>query len=332
MSTTTVIDGRFTLIQTPLPEKRNSFAEDVERGLRERPRYIPSRYFYDYRGSQLFEQITRLPEYYLTRSETEILRQQADQIVQDLPPRIQVVELGSGSSQKTRLLLSALLQKGAQVRYSPVDISGEMLRISARSLLNDFPRLEITALAAEYQQALRELSPFHDHPKLVLWLGSSIGNYTPAQAIRFLRELREQLREDDELLIGMDLRKDEAILHAAYNDAAGITAEFNRNLLQRINRELGANFHLSAFSHEARFFPEPGCMKMFLRSEEEQAVKIDAINQTFNFERGERIHTEDSYKFSREKIREIAADSGFNLKKQWFDSRKYFSLNLFKPA
>src|ERR1043166_1189920 len=253
----------FRLLELTAGDPVAEFARDVAAGLTAEPKQLSCRYFYDREGSRLFEAICELPEYYLTRAETEILQSHAREIAALFPNDVTVIELGSGNAVKTRLLLQALLTS-RQVRYVPIDICRPVLEESAADLLNRFPALEIVAVAAEYHEGLRHLRSQSDRPRLILWLGSNIGNFTRAEAATFLRHIQGTMTSADRMLVGVDLRKDQAILEEAYDYAAGVTAAFNLNLLVRINREMDGNFDCSAFRHRAIFNQDLGRMEMYL--------------------------------------------------------------------
>jgi L-histidine N-alpha-methyltransferase len=307
-----------------------SFGRDVAEGLRARPKRLSCVYFYDEEGASLFEQICSLDEYYLTRAEREILLAHAADIAELYPQGALVAELGSGNAEKTRVLLAAMLQRGS-VRYLPIDVSEEMLALTAESLAREFPSLAVEPVAGDYEAGLNRLSRYRGFPRLVLWLGSSIGNLHRAQAAAFLAGVRRKLAPGDRLLVGIDLRKSAAVLELAYDDALGVTARFNLNLLTRISKELGADFDLSAFRHVARYNQPEGRVEMYLESTRTQVVHIRALNLEIHFRAGERIHTENSYKYSRQEIRGLARGAGLRIVSQWFDAQKRFSLNLFEP-
>src|SRR5215468_1144444 len=296
---------RFRLVDLTEGDPFAELARDVTAGLTAEPKHLSCRYFYDREGSRLFAAICELPEYYLTRAETEILQRHAREIAALFPDDVTVIELGSGSAVKTRLLLDALVP-GRRVRYVPIDICRPVLEESTADLLQRFPSLEIVAVAAEYHEALRHLRRKSDRPRLLLWLGSNIGNFTRAEAATFLRRIRDTMTPADRMLVGVDLRKDRAVLEAAYDDAAGVTAAFNLNLLARINHELGGNFDLSAFQHRAIYNEEVGRIEMYLVSTRAQSVTIRRLGLTVRFAAGETVHTEYSYKYSLAEIHAVA--------------------------
>jgi dimethylhistidine N-methyltransferase len=320
-------NSRFHLIELTQVDPVADFAEDVSAGLTATPKHLSCRYFYDREGSRLFEAICELPEYYLTRSETEILQSHAREIAGLFPGDVTVIELGSGNAVKTRLLLEALLPS-RRVRYVPIDICRPVLEQSADDLLLRFPALEIAAVAAEYHEGLKHLRNESDRQRLILWLGSNIGNFTRTEAAEFLRRIQETMTPADHLLVGVDLRKDRAVLEAAYDDAAGVTADFNLNLLVRINRELDGNFYCGAFQHRAIYNQDLGRIEMYLVSTRPQRVTIGRIGLTVDFAEGEAIHTENSYKYSLAEINVIAATAGLHDQRFWQDSLGRFSLHL----
>lgn len=344
---------RFTLAPIDPANPAASLAEEVRAGLAGMPKRLPCRFFYDEAGSRLFEQICELPEYYVTRAEREVLAARADEIVARLPLReasAELVELGSGSATKTRLLIDALLRRQRSLRYVPVDISRSALEESARVLLAAYPTLSVDAVAAEYRDGLRYLARggaldgctadgtggahSGDKPgsRLLLWLGSNVGNLTRDEAAAFLREVRDLMDAGDRLLIGIDRRKDRAVLERAYDDAQGVTARFNKNLLRRINDDLGGDFDLDMFAHRAVYHEDEGRIAMYLVSTHAQVVTVGALDLRVPFAAGEVIHTEDSYKYSDEEIHGLAAGAGFAVERQWVDAGERFSENLFQPA
>lgn len=319
--------SRLAIRQAPRESAGQDFAADVRAGLTATPKTLPPKYFYDPLGSQLFEAICQLPEYYPTRAETEILTRHAAQIAGWLPGPLGLVELGSGSAVKTRLLIEALLARQARLHYQPIDISATILEQSARALLNDYPGLKITAHADDYTRGLGAVE--RDGGRLlVLFLGSNIGNYDPDRARELLADVRRRLRPGDGLLLGADMRKPAAALEAAYDDALGVTAAFNLNLLLRINRELGGEFDLARFAHRAVFNPGPGRVEMHLVSRDAQRVPIRALGLVAEFVAGETIHTESSYKYDPAQLAALAADVGLSPARVWLDSREQFSCNL----
>jgi len=297
-------------------DRRTQLAADVRRGLAGTTKRLPPKYFYDDRGSRLFEAICALPEYYLTRTEHALLGDIADAVIAATRPA-QLVELGSGSAQKTRLLLDALGRTHPSAAYVPIDVSESTLRRSAAALRADYPALRVHAIVADYERGLPRLAPAV--PRLVVFLGSTIGNFVPPDDVTFLAGLRRQLRRGDYLLLGVDLVKSVDRLHAAYNDAAGVTAEFNRNVLRVLNRELGADFDPARFEHVAFYDPAAAQIEMHLRATAAHTVRIAALDLPVTFAAGETIHTETSRKFTRATAAAMLAAGGFRLV-QWYPS------------
>jgi len=319
---------RFTLIDAGEEQGQAAFARDVRDGLTRSPKSLPCRYFYDREGSRLFEEICELPEYYLPAAERRILQARAGEIASLLSRGTALVELGSGSAAKTRMLIGALLRRQETLRYVPVDISRAALRESCRGLLNDYPALEIVAVAGDYEEGLGRLKSLVPGPMLVLWLGSNVGNLDRVEAAAFLRRIRLLMSAGDRILVGIDLRKESALLEKAYDDSRGVTARFNRNLLVRINRELGGDFPVEAFHHWALYDPRAGRVEMRLVSTRPQPVRIQQLGLEVRFEAGETIHTEDSYKYSLPEIETLAATAGLRVERRWLDEGRLFSVNL----
>lgn len=306
----------------PVQSPRRQFERDVLRGLRDEHKYIHSKYFYDEQGSRLFERITELDEYYLTRTELSIMKRHGQEMGEQIGPRVMLVEYGSGSSVKTRVLLDHLQDP---VAYVPVDISAEHLQKSAESLQRDYPEIEVLPVAADFTKAFRlpdsSRSPSH---AAVYFPGSTIGNFSAVEAQRLLSHVVPLCGTGGGLLIGIDLQKDPAVIEAAYNDAEGVTACFNLNLLQRINRELGADFDLLKYRHLAIYEPGPGRVETFIVSERKQGVTV--AGRKIEFEEGERIHTEYSHKYTVAGFAQIAAVVGLELHRSWIDDRDYFAV------
>ncbi len=308
-----------------------SLRDDVRAGLAERPRTLPPKWFYDKVGSDLFTEITRLPEYYPTRAEREILRREADRIAA-YSAASTVVELGSGSSEKTRLLLDALDRRGALRRYVAVDVSAEALLDAATGLLGDYPGLHVHAVVADFESQLH-LLPVHDGPRLFVFLGGTIGNFEPTARAKFLRSLAaESMGPADRLLLGTDLVKSPAVLVPAYDDASGVTAEFNRNVLRVLNRELGADFDVDSFEHLAVWDDRAEWIEMRLRTPVAQRVQIPAVDLVLELAAGEQIRTEISAKFRPEGVRTELAAAGLDLSAWWTDGAGRFGLSLSAPA
>ena len=331
-------EGRLRIAGGERPDVVGAFAEDVRAGLTSTPKRLSCRYFYDAEGSRLFDAICELPEYYLTRTEAGILEQRAAELAArfDAPPTL--VELGSGSASKTRLLIDAFLARHGTLRYRPIDVALEALELSSRALLADHPGLEVDGLAAEYEEGLTELARERTGPigsgnaRLVLWLGSSIGNFDRDGAKAFLTSVRRTLGPRDRMLVGIDHRKEKAVLEAAYDDAAGVTARFNRNLLVRINRELGGDFAPERFGHRAVYDEAAGRIEMYLVSEEDVNVSIEGLSLAVRFAAGETVHTENSTKYSATEIDDLVDVSGFDTEARWTDDGDLFSVSLLAPG
>ena len=306
------------------------FAEDVRRGLSSHPKQLFPKYLYDELGSQLFEAICLLPEYYPTRAENEILTRYADEIVGLTGQPNTLIEMGSGSASKTRLLIEALLRSQADLLFIPVDISASALESSSRILLQSYPRLRVEAYAAEYFNGLEVLSHTQRGRTLALFLGSNISNFEPAEAQAFLRATSTMLRQGDALLLGADLKKEREVLEAAYNDAHGVTAAFSRNILARINRQLGGHFDLRTFRHSALFNEAKSRIEIHLESTKSQTISVDLLELQVQFAEGELIHAENSYKYDLDAICGLALQSGFECERTWLDQQKQFSSNLLR--
>jgi dimethylhistidine N-methyltransferase len=309
---------------------RRRFVEAVRDGLTGRLRRLPCQYFYDDAGSALFEKICQLPEYYLTRTEDAILREHAGGMV-DLgndangrSERPTMIELGSGSAEKTRRLIAAALARYGTLHYVPIDVSAAAVEASCRQLVRTFPTLRVTGFVGDYHASLAGIAARFPGPKLVMFLGSSIGNYEPAEAVALLADVARVMGPDDRFLLGTDLVKDRLRLERAYDDAQGVTARFNRNLLTRINRELGADFAPGRFRHQAVFRADLARVEMHLVSLADQSVTIPAAELTVRLAEGESIHTENSHKYTLESLARLAAESGFVEEAAWTDARGWF--------
>jgi dimethylhistidine N-methyltransferase len=306
---------------------RPAIAADVVRGLTSTAKFLPPRLFYDARGSELFEAITRLPEYYLTRTERAIFEQYADEMIAAAGRGLSIVELGAGTAEKTTVLLRAALRRQMSLSYYPVDVASSALEVARQRLAEELPRLIVQPIVADYTQGLAQLTEIRGR-KLVLYIGSSIGNFEPNEAADILKRIREGLSAGDSILLGTDLVKKASILNAAYNDKQGVTAAFNLNILARINRELGADFNLRRFRHEAVWNPASSRIEMYLVSLAPQVVKIPSLDLRLPFAEGERIHTENSYKFTPEMVNRIFCAAGLTLERSWNDSQEQFAVHL----
>lgn len=306
------------------------FAEEILAGLQATPKTLSSKYFYDDVGSQLFQQITSHGDYYPTRKELEILQQ----IQRKLPNTfgdnaVEIIELGVGDGHKTQLLLDGFLASGREVHYTPIDISHKAMTLLEDNLPQN-PALHVHGIVGEYLQALEQLDATADRSRLLLFLGSNIGNFDYQQSTAFLSNIRSRLQPGDHLLIGFDLKKDIGVLTRAYNDSDGITRAFNLNLLSRINRELDANFDVSKFDHVGIYNPTLGAMESYLISTESQCVSLGAMDAEISFRAYEPIHTEYSFKFLRDDIEELCAVSGFKVVEHFSDAQGYFIDSLWR--
>jgi len=308
-----------------------SFEEDVKQGLTAKQKRLHSKYFYDSTGDELFQEIMGLPEYYLTSAELEIFQNQTNTILEVFNNEhrfFDLLEFGAGDGMKTKILVKELLNNGAKFRYLPIDISQAVLEGLEKDFHSEFPTLEIEPRNKDYFSALSDVYSESDNPKLVLFLGSSIGNFNKKSAVVFLSELKQKLKKGDQALIGFDLRKNPHTIISAYNDSKGVTKRFNLNLLSRINRELGADFDLSKFDHYPFYDPETGLAKSYIVSLEEQSINLKNCGVTVHLDKGECIHTEISKKYTIEEIEEIVSESGFGLVKHFFDSKHYYTNTL----
>jgi L-histidine N-alpha-methyltransferase len=306
-----------------------SLLDDVRSGLLHPPRSLPPKYFYDEAGSRLFDQICDTPEYYPTRTEDALLaRHAADIIAQTHPAHL--LELGSGSARKTRHLLNAVCARSGAGSYWPFDVCESMLMTTAQQLSGEYPALRVHPLLGDYQAGLDNL-PQPVGGGLYLFLGSTLGNFRPGQAQRLLRELCAHMQPDDHLLLGLDRVKDRCVLHAAYNDAAGITAAFNRNVLRVLNREVGADFRPEAYEHLAEYVPEQEQIEMYLIPRRAQWVHVNALDVALELTAGERICTEISRKFTAGSIEQLLRESGLALTAHYEAPDAYYSLVLARP-
>jgi dimethylhistidine N-methyltransferase len=310
------------LAEAHLPDEQTSaFAREAIGDLSQRPKRLSPKYFYDATGSELFEAITRLPEYYPTRTELSILRDRGGEIAAIIPKGAALIEFGAGATTKVRLLL----EKCTIGAYVPVDISGDFLKDQADTLRQDFPGLAVYPVAADFTTPFALPAEIAAMPKVGFFPGSTLGNFEPHEACGFLRSAREILGKGAQMIIGVDLEKDERVLYDAYNDAAGVTARFNLNVLVRINRELGGNFDLSAFTHRAIYNRERHRIEMHLISKKSQSVRL--LGTSLAFRAGESIHTENSYKYSLDRFTALARGSGWTPRESWTDKAGMFSVH-----
>lgn len=320
------IEGRIVL-HNRLEERASPFrlAEDALRGLSSDPKTIPPKYFYDARGSRLFEAITRLPEYYQTRTERTILDRWAPELVRDLRPGV-LIEFGSGSAAKTRALLDSMRDEGLLHGYGPLDVSADASRRASEALALEYPELRVEGVIGDFERP-HDL-PFPGRRRLLAFLGSTIGNFTPNRSVTFLRSVAREMTPADAFMIGFDLVKDRATLERAYNDSAGVTAEFNLNLLRVMNRELGADFDVGEFEHSAFYDEQKTRIEMHLVSRRAQIVRLDAIDLVTEFEQGESIRTEFSHKYTRNSVEQLLAAGGLRLAAWETDPAARFALAL----
>jgi L-histidine Nalpha-methyltransferase len=308
-------------------------ANEVFNGLTESPKTLSPWLFYDQAGSQLFEDITELPEYYVTRTEREILSEHAQEIVTSAAGGrdLSIIELGAGTATKTGLLLDAAVRLQGSVTYYPIDVSETALEEARLRLEEEMPEVTVDPIVADYTEGMRQnrVDVSGDAGRrLVLYIGSSIGNFSPGDALEVLRGVRAQLSPGDCLLLGTDMVKDPQTLIAAYDDAAGVTAKFNMNVLHRINRELDADFNPECFRHQARWNEQQSRIEMHLESLLTQRVTVRALDLTLRFKQGETIHTENSYKFTDQRVLSLLMRAGFKLRQQWSDANKWFTVYL----
>jgi L-histidine N-alpha-methyltransferase len=306
-----------------------SMAEEVRAGLTASPKVLLPKYFYDERGSWLFEKITELPEYYLTRAERSLLKDVVGRVAETTRPR-EIVELGAGSALKTQALLDAGRAVGTLQRYVPVEVSAAMVEHSAERLSEACPWLEIHAVVGDFERHLGKIP--HGENRLVALLGSTIGNLTRPRAVRFLRDVRGLLGDDGHLLLGTDLVKDRAVLEAAYNDSQGVTADFNRNVLRVINHQLRGDFDPESFEHVAEYNDAEQRMEMYLESGSSQQVRVADLDLVVSFDAGERMRTEVSCKYTRDSVGDILHRAGLSLDEWFTDSDGAFALSLASPA
>lgn len=318
----------------PTPEL-TQFAEDVLRGLSSTPKQLSSKYFYDDEGSRLFQEIMRLPEYYPTRAELKIFTEQTDAIHDafvDNADTVDLIELGAGDGTKTAVLIEHFLKNDTDFTYSPIDISQEANDALSARFREKFPQLRIDPHTGDYFQVLTSLKNGSERRKVLMFLGSNIGNFQRSQAVDFFRQLRAVMNPNDRLFIGFDMQKDPRVIVAAYDDPKGVTAAFNLNLLRRINRELGADFDLEKFSHYAQYRPVECAARSFLISREKQTVNIAALGRSFEIDQWEAIFMEISQKYTRAMIEDLAAESGFEIEADFFDEVNFYTDSLWRPA
>jgi L-histidine Nalpha-methyltransferase len=322
-------------MKTSTSTELTAFADDVLRGLSSTPKQLSSKYFYDDEGSRLFQEIMKLPEYYLTRAEYKLFTEQTNEIGRaftDGAGAIDLIELGAGDGTKTAVLIEHLLKQNIDFNYSPIDISKEACDALLAKFSAKFPELKIDPHNGDYFKILDSLKNGNGRRKVILFLGSNIGNFSREQAVDFFRHLRSVMNENDRLFIGFDMQKDPRVIVSAYDDAAGVTAAFNLNLLRRINRELGADFDLEKYSHYAQYRPVECAARSFLISREKQTVHIAALDRSFEFEQWEPIFMEISQKYTAAMIEELAAESGFEIAITLLDKENFYCDSLWQPV
>ena len=322
-----VINENLRYFKPSSVKKQKTFLNEITLSLNRTPKSINPKFFYDNTGSKLFDMICSLPEYYLYNSEIEILRNIKKEIKSYIDSEIRLVELGSGSSIKTRILLDTLYDLQTDVEYFPIDIS-DILSFSTQELCNIYKDLKITGIIDTYENGLNFIEGYDNKPNLIPFLGSSLGNFNHLEGIQFLKTISTMMKDSDLFLIGFDLKKNESILQKAYNDSNGITAKFNLNVLKRINTELNGDFDLSKFSHHVVYNEMYGRIEMYLKSLCTQTVKITDASMSINLLKYELIHTENSYKFSISQIESKFEEANIKIKKIWYDSQNYFALVL----
>ena len=324
-----------------LDKNKDEFKNDVLLGLSSKTqKTIPSKYLYDDIGSELFERITLQPEYYPTKTEIKLLDKYSSEVIKDICKEIILIELGSGSSKKTRYLFNEIMKKQNQLYYFPIDISFNFLNSIVSDLENSVINIIVKGIPADYINGINHCNNilFENNLeikkicRLIVFLGSSIGNFEIDDARNFLKEIRFQITNDDYLLIGFDLDKDISLLESAYNDSEGVTAMFNLNLLKRINKELGGNFIIENFSHRSFYNKEKKRIEMHILSSKKQQVFIASLNKQFDFEKDETIHTENSYKYSLKDIDRLISRAGFSIEKEFYDENNWYALILLKPG
>lgn len=312
----------------------SQFASDVLAGLSSDPKHLSSRYFYDDEGSRLFMEIMKLPEYYLTRAEMKIFNQQKEEICNAFTvgaEAVDLIELGAGDGTKTAVLIEHLLSKGVDFTYHPIDISQEANDALSSRFHEKFPNLRIEPHTGDYFEVLGSLGSENGRRKVVMFLGSNIGNFLRDSAVGFFRDLRHVLKVTDRLFVGFDMQKDPRTIAAAYDDSQGITSKFNLNLLRRINRELGADFDLGKFSHYAQYRPMECAARSFLISREKQTVTIKALNRSFDFDQWEPIFMEISQKYTHAMIHDLACESGFRIEREFFNEEDFYIDSFWRP-
>lgn len=321
------IDSDVSYFKPDSEKSEKTFAEEIQHSLNQEQKFINPKFFYDKTGSLLFEKICTLPEYYLTRTEVKILKKLKNDLPEHIDKQFRLVELGSGSSTKTRLLLDIFDKLHDSVEYMPIDIS-EILKESSKNLQREYDNLQITGIVDTYEKGLEFLRDYDKKPNLIAFLGSSFGNFCQDEGFEFLKKINSTMKDSDLFLIGLDLIKEKQVLEKAYDDSDGITAKFNLNVLQRINQELDGDFNLEKFTHVAKYNDDENRIEMYLRSLEKQTVQISKANMSVTFEKDELIHTEHSHKYSISKIPKLFEKTGFSINKIWKDENNHYAIVL----
>jgi len=322
-----VVDSKLQYFKPHASKIEKTFAEEIYSSLNRDSKFITPKFFYDKKGSDLFEKICTLPEYYPTRTEIGILKKLQTELPSFIDDTFRLVELGSGSSVKIRLILDIFTNLQKSTEYFPIDIS-EILTESSEQLLLDYDSLHITGIIDTYEGGLEFLKNYDDKKNLIIFLGSSFGNFSPSDGKNFLQKINSTMKSGDLFLIGLDLVKDSQILESAYDDAQGVTAQFNLNVLSRINDELDADFDLNNFSHHSIYNKKDQRIEMYLKSLVNQSVIISKSNLSLNLEKNELIHTEHSHKYTLDQIRTLLESTGFKINHTWLDDDAHFSLTL----
>jgi len=323
-----VVDKRLCYYEPSGDKLQKTFAQELSSSLDQKQKSISPKFFYDKKGSQLFEEICKLPEYYLTRTEISILTQLYDKLPSHLNGDFRLVELGSGSSKKTRILLSILERLHKHIEYFPIDIS-KILKESSTILLDDYENLHITGIIDNYESGLEFMENYDNKKNLIAFLGSSFGNFDYEHGLKFLQKINSSMKKNDLFLIGLDLVKDKTVLERAYNDSQDVTAKFNLNVLSRINSELDSDFNIRKFAHHAIYNESQSRVEIYLRSLENQIVNISKANMTLQIKQNELIHTENSCKYTIPKIKEMLSTTGFQIRDVWYDEKQHYCLVLF---
>ena len=325
----TTIQANLEYFKSNNIKNQKTFAEEISLSLKDTPKSISPKYFYDNLGSEIFDKICQLPEYYPYTCESSILKTITKNLASHIPNDVRLVELGSGSSTKTRLLIDALFELQDHVEYFPIDIS-DVLIDSVKELCNNYENLKVTGIIDTYENGLDFIEHYDEKPNLITFLGSSFGNFNKEDGDNLLARIHDLMKSSDYFLLGLDLKKDIDVLTNAYNDSNGLTAKFNLNILERINKELDANFKISQFAHQASYNEPKGRIEMYLRSLSDQTVTIPKADISIQLAENELIHTENSHKFTMSQIDSMFEEVGLDIAQIWFDTKKYFGLILAK--